>query len=180
MSRPAKDYTGQTRGLLTIQSRHYPNSFGNRRIYYLCRCACGKQHIARQDHLTSGHSSSCGCYRDLRTRETLTTHGGSQTTEYRSWLAMLHRCYNPAVPGFPFYGAKGVTVCDRWRESFANFLEDMGPKPGPDYSLDRENPFGIYEKTNCRWADRQTQAENKRANYEPIHPWQPIDSDIEF
>lgn len=84
-----------------------------------------------------------------------------------SWRGMKERCSNPNSTGYKYYGAKGVKVCDRWlgKDGFNNFLADMGERPSKELTLDRINPFGDYEPSNCRWADRRTQANNKRANY---------------
>jgi hypothetical protein len=74
---------------------------------------------------------------------------------------MMTRCRNPKCSQFKNYGARGITVCERWRE-FINFYTDMGPKPTPSHSLDRIDPNGMYEPTNCRWATPTEQSENKR------------------
>src|SRR5262245_10096761 len=81
-----------------------------------------------------------------------------------AWRSMIARCTNPAHPKFPRYGARGVRVCRRWLESFAACVRDMGPGPGPDYSLDRRNNDKHYTPSNCRWADRKTQARNRSTN----------------
>ena len=80
---------------------------------------------------------------------------------HQTWAGMRGRCYNTNEPSFARYGALGVSVCDRWRNDFAAFLVDMGPRPDGT-SLDRIDPCGNYEPGNCRWADRFTQARNKR------------------
>jgi hypothetical protein len=84
---------------------------------------------------------------------------------------MLARCFTPNTAFFKNYGALGITVCARWRgpDGFPNFIADMGKRPRGK-SLDRENPFGNYEPSNCRWATNKVQANNKRAQYAALHP----------
>jgi hypothetical protein len=90
------------------------------------------------------------------------TRGRKTTPEFNTWLAMRQRCHDQNHAKYPAYGAKGIRVCERWRESFEAFLEDMGPRP-KGMTLDRkENALG-YEPSNCRWATPKEQAKNRRA-----------------
>jgi len=93
------------------------------------------------------------------------THTQKYTWEYNSWNAMRTRCENPNCAAYDNYGGRGVTICKRWTlpygEGFKNFLADMGPRP-EGKTLDRINPQGHYEPTNCRWADSETQTQNRR------------------
>ena len=85
--------------------------------------------------------------------------------EYSSWLLMNDRCSNPRNKDYKNYGGRGIEVCAWWR-SFANFLTDMGPRPGPGYSIDRyPNTNGNYESNNCRWATTKQQNRNTRRNH---------------
>lgn len=81
--------------------------------------------------------------------------------EYAAWNAMKRRCYTVTNGRYENYGGRGIEVCDRWRNSYKHFLEDMGPRPTDKHSLDRINPNGHYEPSNCRWADIETQSNNK-------------------
>tara|TARA_R110000868_G_scaffold13848_3_gene64357 strand:- start:8415 stop:8933 length:519 start_codon:yes stop_codon:yes gene_type:complete len=136
--------------------------------YWNCICDCGNNIKTRATCLRSGDTQSCGCLRNERIRKALNKHGESssikKTTEYISWFGMKQRCYNTNFRQYKDYGGRGIKVCERWKESFVNFLEDMGRKPSPQHSLDRINNDGNYEPSNCRWATRSEQQNNKRNN----------------
>lgn len=95
------------------------------------------------------------------------THGhsfvsGRATAEYNAWSSMKWRCNNPKSQQYKWYGARGITVCERWNNSFSAFLEDMGPRPSADHSLDRIDVNGNYDPRNCRWATDFEQSSNRR------------------
>ena len=92
----------------------------------------------------------------------VTSHGetaGNKTPEYRAWRHMLMRCQNKSDP---LYGGRGITVCDQWASNYTTFLSDMGRKPTEKHSLDRIDPDGNYEPSNCRWATPWQQSNNRR------------------
>lgn len=82
--------------------------------------------------------------------------------EYAAWAAMIQRCTNPKNPRWKYYGARGISICKRWRHSFENFLTDMGKKPRPELTLDRKDNNGNYEPSNCWWATWSQQNNNRR------------------
>ncbi len=134
--------------------------------HWNCRCDCGHEVAVSASNLRSGASVSCGCYKTECQRNRV-THGhariGKITRTYRAWYNMKTRCNNSTNKNFPDYGGRGVSVCDRWQSSFANFLEDMGECP-PKHEIDRIDVNGHYEPGNCRWVMHIVNVRNTRAN----------------
>jgi hypothetical protein len=131
------------------------------KIRWICQCNCGVIKSIAGSDLRNGDIQSCGCLSVEKHKLIFTTHGLSQSPEYRIYMAMIARCYNVNVPNFHRYGGRGITVCDRWLHSFENFYSDMGPKPSNDHSIDRRNNDGEYSPQNCYWATHIEQNNNK-------------------
>ena len=92
------------------------------------------------------------------------THGMKGTAEYRAWLAIKTRCHNPNFPWYRYYGGRGIRVCDQWKNNFVQFYNDMGLRPSNNHSIERLNNEGHYEPSNCKWATKKEQCNNKRNN----------------
>lgn len=125
------------------------------------RCDCGQGGEAPVWKLVSGAKRSCGCLRREATASRNRTHGLAHLPEYKVWVNIITRCYNPASKTYQRYGAKGVQMSDEWRESFEAFHRDMGPRPSPKHTVERKDNALGYCKENCRWATLTEQARNK-------------------
>lgn len=162
---PVIDLTEQRFGRLTVISRAPGRSDP---VKWVCICSCGKKKTVGGGRLRSGLTKSCGCLTAEVSKKRYTTHGESShngTPEYRAWRSMLQRCCNSKHPRYAYYGGRGVTVCDRWRHSYQNFLLDMGRKPSPQHSLDKDKiKTGnlVYCPEFCSWATKAEQAQNTR------------------
>lgn len=93
----------------------------------------------------------------------ISRHGQSRTKVHRCWQSIQQRCHNTSNSNYSKYGGRGIQVCERWRESFEAFLEDMGYPPSPRHSIGRIDNNGDYEPSNCQWETPAQQSQNTRA-----------------
>jgi hypothetical protein len=148
------DYTNAQFGRLTVlRYSHREKS----RPFWICRCNCGKETVKAAALLQTGRVNSCGCLYD-ETRTTVSTHGQYKSKAYSSWQHMRDRCTNPKYTSYKNYGAKGISVCERWQR-FESFIEDMG-QPNLGESIDRIDSTGNYEPSNCKWSTASEQMRN--------------------
>jgi hypothetical protein len=130
-------------------------------------CECGSVKKYNISEVRRGHAKSCGCLSiEIATARavSMAKHGMNNSPEYVVWVQMRQRCFNPRHHAYADYGGRGVTVCERWADSFENFYADVGPRP-KGKSLDRyPDTNGHYEPCNVRWATQREQCNNKRNN----------------
>lgn len=168
-SKRSKDLVGQRFGRLIVLRFHGHNKHS--RAVWWCRCDCATEKAILGAHMTRTTDPvlSCGCWR----REMPTIYkskpgrktGGKRSPEYTAWAGAKDRCYRKGNKRYSDYGGRGIVMCDEWKGSFDRFLLDMGPRPGPQFSLERENVNGPYAAWNCVWALPIEQGNNTRRNH---------------
>lgn len=163
------DITGRKYDRLTVVS--YQGKTSNRQSLWLCKCECGRLITVSKGKLTSGNTKSCGCLHSeqlaKRNKENA-KHGLEKSRLYGVWHGMKQRCLDPNRKEYPYYGGRGITICNEWINDFIAFREwafNNGYDEAAPYgvcTLDRIDVNGNYEPSNCRFVDSKTQAQNRR------------------
>lgn len=136
--------------------------------YYRCKCDCGNECVKSLNYLTRNDTKHKCCDKcgEVYRAEASYIHGGHKNAmkEYSAWQHMKARCLNPNNHNYHHYGGRGIKVCERWINSFENFINDMGemPQPKNKYSLDRIDHDGDYTPENCKWSTQKDQLNNQR------------------
>lgn len=164
----ARPIVGLRFGKLSVLSEGTRDHTG--RVRLVAKCDCGEVVLVRPSNLRSGATTSCGCERRASLSRRTLKHGQRHTPEYRAWLGLKNRCGNPSNKNYMDYGGRGISVCERWKDSFEAFLEDMGKRPSDKHSIDRIDVNGNYEPGNCRWVTWDIQARNKRNSKTSFSP----------
>lgn len=151
--------TGHRFGRLVVVDR--AGTDGTNHATWNCKCDCGADVVVAGTSLKAGITRSCGCL--VKEAKPNLKHGHFGSPTYVSWCAMIQRCTNEKHVAFSRYGGAGITICQRWRDSFEAFLADMGERPSGRYSIERKDGTKGYEPNNCKWATRAEQQSNTKA-----------------
>lgn len=163
----AKDYTGLKFNSITVL-RPIGRMGKNKTLAWEVQCECGKVFSLPTNKLSEQKQQSCGCKTHGKANR---KHGMSYHRAYHIWHGMCKRCFDPDVKAYKNYGGRGITVCDKWKNDFTAFWEDMQPTYAPTLTLERIDVNGNYSPENCVWATMKEQTRNMRKNVFIDTPW---------
>lgn len=156
-----RDLTGMTFGYLTV--KELDTNYSGEGSKWVCKCVCGKEVSVFASNMKRRPSISCGCKKSETLSAQKSTKGGaSKHPLWGCYNQMMARCNNPKNGAYENYGARGIVVCERWAESFWNFLEDMGDRPSKEHSIERKDNSLGYSPDNCIWETKSRQQFNRR------------------
>lgn len=156
-----KDITGQRFGKLKVIEKVDKDKYGHTR--WLCECDCGNKKIISGKSLRNGHTQSCGCYHKKQISKLNLKHGKSNLRIHKIWSNIKQRCFNENNLRYQYYGARGITICNEWKDDFMSFYNwAMMNGYKDNLSIDRIDVNGNYEPSNCRWATQSEQNANTR------------------